>query len=1064
MNIKFLLLALFLTFIYPACSLNAQGNATSGSTLSDLKKKEIEKNIRNLSPGFRKNLGQWDDNILFESGTSGIHMYFMKDGISFASVREVENNTKNRSAHKINAAGDKHEYLVWNMKFLGCNKKIKYTSEGERKSKINYLIGNDPSRFVTSTPDYNAIQYHDLYDKIDLRYYSSGNKIEYDYIVKPGGRPDQIKMNFEGIKKVKVKKDGVLEIKTEWGSTTDLAPYSYQVINGVKKQVNVRYYLVDDTTVGFDCQSDIDPANDLIIDPVILYYSTYVGATQASSDGLTPWGYIFDIEADSQGNAYVTGWYDGTGFPTKAGNYDASYNLATDVFVFKLNPTGTNIIFGTYVGGNQKDEGNGINIDTQGNVYVTGQTASPNFPTTAGAFDVSYNGVAEAFVLKLNPTGTTLIYSTYLGATSTRGSGIVVNGAGEAFISGTTADPAFPVTAGCYDNTFNGGPSDIFVTKLNAGGSAVLYSTYIGGSADTGTGSNGNYGASEIGYRIRLDGPGDVYVTGWSTANNFPTTAGCFDPTYNGSTPPDADAIVFKLSPNGGGATDLKYSTYLGGAYGEIANDIGVNAAGEAFVTGASSSNNFPTTPASYDPSYNGPVTSGPSNPFVVRLNSAGSALVYSTFLGFGGGLEYGMSIRVNSKNQAYVAVPYPTNVPMTSCSYKNIKTGTNVALLKLNSSGSNLLWTGLIGGSGIDADFSTTHIALVENGCNESLIMTNTTHSHDFPVTPGAFQTGFAGAQDQPAVSRFTQTFDANFTLPSAACNVSAGFINTSNQCGLWDSVQTWLWDFGDGTTSNLLSPSHTYTAPGTYTVKLIAFCPDDTVSKILTVTGVCGMSVTATPASVCQSSCATVTAMGNGGSTPYTYSWNTGANTQNISPCPGSTTTYTVKITDSGGTTATTTVMVTVNPGVNITATPTDITCNGNANGSVTVNPASGSSPFTYNWSNGQNTQTATGLPAGNYTVTVTDSKNCTTSVSAAIISPPPLSGLFVKGTATCTSCGCKEWIMVTSTGGTSPYSYSWPDGYMNRYKNQLCPGAYTVNIADKNGCNINVSLTAP
>ncbi|MBI2272095.1 MAG: hypothetical protein HYU69_17280, partial [Bacteroidetes bacterium] len=193
-------------------------------------------------------------------------------------------------------------------------------------------------------------------------------------------------------------------------------------------------------------------------------------------------------------------------------------------------------------------------------------------------------------------------------------------------------------------------------------------------------------------------------------------------------------------------------------------------------------------------------------------------------------------------------------------------------------------------------------------------------------------------------------------------------------------------------------------------------------------------------------------------------TYSWSNGSTTQNINPCPVSTSTYTVTIRDSGGSTSTSTAVVTVHPAVTVLITPTNINCSGASTGSAAAAGSGGSAPYTYNWSNGVSGSAASGLTAGTYTVTVTDNKGCTVNSTATITSPPPLAGQFTKGTANCTGCGCKEWLMVNATGGTSPYSYSWPDGYVNRYKSQLCPGAYNINITDKNGCSVKINLTAP
>ncbi|MBI2271740.1 MAG: SprB repeat-containing protein [Bacteroidetes bacterium] len=265
-------------------------------------------------------------------------------------------------------------------------------------------------------------------------------------------------------------------------------------------------------------------------------------------------------------------------------------------------------------------------------------------------------------------------------------------------------------------------------------------------------------------------------------------------------------------------------------------------------------------------------------------------------------------------------------------------------------------------------------------------------------------------------------------------------------------------------GTTANF---SYAFLTVGNYSIThtvINAGCTA-TVTGNVNVINCTGPTVTATGSSVCNGSCASVTSSGTGGTSPYIYSWSNGATTQNISACPATTATYTVKVTDAVGTTATSTAVIIVNPAINVTVTPTNLSCNGSANGSAIANPTNGTAPYTYSWSaGGQTTNTTTGMAQGNYTVTITDAKSCTATATTAIIAPPPLTGQFSKGTASCAGCGCKVWVLITAAGGTSPYNYTWPDGYINRYKNQLCPGAYLINIKDKNGCSVNVSIPTP
>ncbi|MBL7892649.1 MAG: SBBP repeat-containing protein [Bacteroidia bacterium] len=317
------------------------------------------------------------------------------------------------------------------------------------------------------------------------------------------------------------------------------------------------------------------------------------------------------------------------------------------------------------------------------------------------------------------------------------------------------------------------------------------------------------------------------------------------------------------------------------------------------------------------------------------------------------------------------------------------------------------------------------------------------------------------------------TSTVVGTFTFPSPVCiGTSVTFTNTGNPPGAGVTYAWYLKNLPGSsplylangiTTTNL---SYTFSAPGLYEINHLvkkSGC-QSYITDYIKVINCSAPTVTATGNSVCPASCATVTAAGAGGTAPYVYSWSTGAATQSIYVCPASTTAYIVKVTDAGGATATTTATVTVNPAVTATTATTNINCYGGSNGSATANPGTGASPYAYVWTNGQTGQTATNLIAGNYTVTVIDAKGCSATAAATIISPSPFSGQFTKGTSTCAGCGCKGWVMVNAFGGTSPYTYTWPDGYVNRYKNQLCPGTYAVNIKDKNGCSINVNLITP
>jgi Bacterial Ig-like domain (group 1)/Beta-propeller repeat len=372
-----------------------------------------------------------------------------------------------------------------------------------------------------------------------------------------------------------------------------------------------------------------------------LVYSTFLGGS--NDDGGR------SIAVDTSGSAYVTGITGSPNFPTTVGAFDTTLNaLGTfDAFVTKLNPAGSAIVYSTFLGGDITESGNGIAVDNSGSAYVTGDTGSPNFPTTAGGFDTTYNGDVDTFVTKLNPAGSALEYSTFLGGFDTDfGTAIVLDTFGSAYVTGFTDSINFPTTVGAFDTTQNGEfRFDVFVTKLNVSGSAIVYSTFLGGTGP------------EFGAGIAVDTSGSAYVTGSTSSPNFPTTVGAFDTTHDVGS---SDVFVTKLNPSG---SALVYSTFLGGNQLDQGNDIAVDSTGSAYVTGFTLSSNFPITADAVD------TTQSASEVFVTKLNPSGSApLVYSSFLG--GDIEdLGFGIAVDPSGSAYVTgytfshINFPTTV-----------------------------------------------------------------------------------------------------------------------------------------------------------------------------------------------------------------------------------------------------------------------------------------------------------------------------------------------------------------------------------------------------------------
>jgi hypothetical protein len=503
------------------------------------------------------------------------------------------------------------------MQFVDANPAPRFQSGTPRAATVNYLLGADPKRWRTSLPTYSEIRYEDLYPGVALAYSADGRPLKGTYTVAPGTDPQRIRWRYRD-GDPRVDEAGRLQVRMGDGGSalTEEAPVAWQEVAGRRVPVSARYVVAADGSVGFALGA-YDHGRTLTIDPVI-EYSTFLG------------GSIFDIAwaiaVDAEGNAYLAGYTASTNFPT-VNPYQPSTAGQGDAFVAKFDPHGRPV-YVTYLGGDYLDYAKDIAVDANGNAYVVGATGSADFPTK-NAFQPSYAGGWDGFVTKLNATGSTLVYSTYLGGTEVENlEAIAVDGAGNAYVSGNTQSTDFP-THLPFQPTLQGS-ADAFVTKLSADGAALAYSTYLGGSF-----------GSETGMSIAVDRAGNAIVTGDTTSGDFPT-ANAFQPQCAPGAAGCWDVFVTKFNAAG---TALVYSTYLGGndqEYIDVGFGIAVDAVGTAYVTGMTGSPNFPMLHPYQD------VYGGQVDAFVARFSSGGS-LLSSTFLG-GNNSDVGYGIAVDRR------------------------------------------------------------------------------------------------------------------------------------------------------------------------------------------------------------------------------------------------------------------------------------------------------------------------------------------------------------------------------------------------------------------------------
>ena len=477
--------------------------------------------------------------------------------------------------------------LALALRFLGHDRHAAPVGAKRAPGKVNYLRGKSSSTWQTQLTRYQDIVYRDLWPNIDLRLHQKAGSLKYEFHVHPGARIADIRLAYSGATGLSLDAKGALRVATGLGVLRDSAPLSYQRIAGKRVAVRSSYVLRRGGKAprfAFSVGA-FRHDRELVIDPGIQFTTFLGGGANEIGAG---------IGVDGAGNSYIGGTTQSPDFPTTPGAFrrTGSAQNNTDAFVTKLNPAGTALVYSTFVGGSNLDFGNAIAIDGAGNAYVTGTTKSSNFPTSGNAFDRTANippncprcgtDHTDGFVFKLNASGSALTYSTYLGGTDLESPrGIAVDGSGSAYVVGEELGSDFPTTAGAFRRT-NAGEYDMFVTKLNATGSALAYSTFLGGTqVDNGQG-------------IAVDAGGNAYALGFTSSTDFPTTPGAFDTTANGA----FDATVTKLNPTG---SALVYSSYLGGSGFDDASDVALDGSGNAYISGGSGSTNFPTTPGAFD-------------------------------------------------------------------------------------------------------------------------------------------------------------------------------------------------------------------------------------------------------------------------------------------------------------------------------------------------------------------------------------------------------------------------------------------------------------------------------
>jgi MBG domain (YGX type)/Bacterial Ig-like domain (group 3)/FG-GAP-like repeat/Beta-propeller repeat len=592
------------------------------------------------------------------------------------------------------------------MKLLGANRAARIVGEAQQDSTSNYFVGNDPTKWRTSVPNYGRARYLAVYPGIDLVYYGHDGNLEYDWIVSPQANARRIRLAFDGADRVRLDKHGDLVVNLGRTEYRHRKPVVYQECRGKRIEIAGAW-----TVRGKEAAFRIgtyDHGQPLVIDPVV-YYSTYEGGS-----GLD---FAYAIAVDKVGNTYVTGGTGSTNFPT-SNSLQPSLKGSEDVFITKINANGSARLYSTYLGGGGPDEGKGIAVNSQGEVYVTGNAGSFDFPMM-GAVQGTWGGSGDAFLTKLNASGSGLVYSTYLGGNAIDyATAVALDPTGNAYITGVTFSTNFP-TVNPFQ-TVKGAQQDAFVAKINPAGTAWVYATFLGGNN------------VDEAYAIAADASGTAYVTGYTASTDFPLQS-----PYRSSNVASVDAFVTKLNPAG---SALVYSTYLGGSATDYATGIAVDSVGSAYVTGIVGSSDFPTV---------NPIQlhlAGADDAFVTKFDPSGSALVYSTYFG-GGSADQPYALAIDQSGNAWItgrtnSSDFPLVNPI-----QTTRVAFDMFITEISANGSASRFSSFLGGTGSE---SGRGIAVDRLG---NVHVAGESTSADFPVVNALQSTNGGGAVSQDAI-----------------------------------------------------------------------------------------------------------------------------------------------------------------------------------------------------------------------------------------------------------------------------------------------------------------------
>ena len=772
---------------------------------------------------FIENKGQFNNKADFQLKTNAGDIYLEGSTITYSLYdKSLFTDIHHKKTTIEDAVFEGHAYKVH---FLNTNKGS-IVKELKSKEYYNYYIGNDQSKWASNVYGYGQVQYSNLYEGIDLKYYEYHGQLKYDFIVEPGGNTNDILIEYEGVENLKIKK-GHLYIPTSLGYVIEQSPYAFQHIDGIETSVKCNYKL-DGNNLLFDFPEGYDSSIELIIDP-ILTFATYTGSTADN------WGYTATY--DENENMYIAGVAFAIGYPLSVGAFQTSYNggngvnyPGTDVSISKFSADGTNLIYSTYYGGTGNENPHSIVCNTAGELYVFGSTSSLDLPTSALTYDNSFNGGTnvqngvlnyvdgtDAYVAKFNPSGTTLIGGTYIGGSGNDAlnSDLLIKNYGDEFrgeiivdtndncwIASTTASNDFPVI-----NPFqatNSGSNDAILFKFNSNLSNLLWSSYYGGASD------------DAAYSIQLNSLNQPIITGGSLSSDLTMSSG-----QNLNQFGDTDGFIIKLNTTG---STLINSTYVGTSAYDQCYFVQVDLNDDIYVFGQSQGT-YNITPST--------VFSNPgSGQFIHKFDANLATTIFSTVFGSGNGINISPSAFLVSdcgliytsgwggNTNALYAGGSTTGMPLTGDAFQSTTDGSDFYLGVFDPDATNLVYGTFFGG-GISAEHVDGGTSRFDkNGNVYQAVCAGCGGSSDFPTSTGVWSTTNNSTNCNLGAFKFDLgniTPAISIPQPWVCIPSSYQFDNLSSGGNIYE------WNFGDGNFSNDFAPAHTYTNVGEYDVTLV-------------------------------------------------------------------------------------------------------------------------------------------------------------------------------------------------------------------------------------------------